>query len=74
MTLKGVYNEEILDDLLFEGKICRLEYIYHHSQERIDDYKQYCQRRGLPEDETSAEAFTDFLLKREENAHIDGLD
>ena len=50
MTLKGFYNEDILDDLLFEGKICRLEYIYHHSQERIDDYKQYCQRRGLPED------------------------
>ena len=59
MTLKGFYNEEILDDLLFEGKICRLEYIYHHSQERIDDYKKYSQRRGWTADETSAEDCTD---------------
>ena len=73
-NLKGFYNEEVLEELLFDGKITRLEFIYHHSQERIDDFKAYCQKRGLQEDETAAEAYADFRLKREENAHVDTLD
>ena len=73
-NLKGFYNEEVLEELLFDSKITRLEFIYHHSQERIDDFKAYCQKRGLQEDEASAESFSDCLLKKEETAHTDMLD
>ena len=73
-NLNGFYNEEDLEELLFKGEITRLEFIYHHSQERIDDFKAYCQKRGLQEDEAAAEAYSDFILKRQENAHTDLLD
>ena len=74
ITLKGFYNEGTLQELLYKGNITRLEYIYHHSQEKIDGYKEYCQKRGLQEDEASAEAYCDYLLKKEEAAHTDMLD
>ena len=72
--LKGFYNEEVLEEMLYKGEISRLEFIYHHSQKRIDDYKAYCQKKGLQEDEESAEAFADFLLRREEKEHTEELD
>lgn len=74
MELNGFYNEETLEELLFDGKITRLEFIYHHSQERIDDFKKYCQKRQLQENEAAAEAYTDFLLKKEETEHVNELD
>jgi len=75
MTLsKGFYNEEILQELLYKGEISHLEFVYHHSQERIDDFKEYCQKRGLQEDDVAAGAYMDWLLKQEENAHTDMLD
>ena len=72
--LEGFYNEDVLEQLLYDEEITRLEYIYHHSQEKIDDYKAYCQKRGLQETEASAEAYCDFLLKKEEYAHVNELD
>lgn len=72
--LEGFYNEDVLEELLYKGEITRLEFIYHHSQERIDDFKTYCQKRGLQETEASAEAYSSYLLKREENAHVENLD
>ena len=72
--LNGFYNEDVLEELLYNGKITQLEAIYHHSQERIDDFKTYCQKRGLQEDEAAAEAYCDFILKRQENAHMELLD
>ena len=72
--LNGFYNEDVLEELLYNGEITQLEAIYHHSQERIDDFKGYCQRRGLQEDEAAAEAYNDFILKRQENAHTELLD
>ena len=74
MQLKGFYNEDTLDELLYNEKITRLEYIYHHSQERIDDFKEYCKKRNLKEDEAAAEQYSDFILKRQENAHTEMLD
>lgn len=74
IELKGFFNEETLQELLFKGNITRLEYIYHHSQKKIDAYKAYCQKRNLLEDEASAVAFSDYLLKGEEAAHTDLLD
>lgn len=72
--LEGFYNEDVLEELLYNNKISTLEYIYHHSQEKIDDFKKYCQRRGIEENEEAAKAFCNFLLKREENAHVENLD
>ncbi len=72
--LKGFYQEAVLEELLYNGEITQLEYIYHHSQEMIDDFKMYCKKRSLQETEASAAAYSDFLLKREEYNHIDGLD
>ena len=72
--LEGFYNEEVLDQLLYDGTISRLEYIYHHSPEMIGEYKKFCQENKLPEDEDSANKFQDWLLKAEENAHTDNLD
>ena len=74
LELHGFYKEETLEELLNKGNISRLEFIYHHSQERIDDFKAYCQKRGLQEDEAAAEAYSDFILKRQENAHTELLD
>ena len=74
ITLKGFYNEQTLDEMLFKGQISRLEYIYHHSQEMIDDFKQYCQKKRLQENEETANSYTAYCLKREEKAHIEELD
>ena len=72
--LNGFYNEDVLEELLYDGKITQLEAIYHHSQERIDDFKSYCQRRKIQEDEDAAKAYADYRLKRIEHAHTDMLD
>ena len=74
LELKGFYKEETLEELLYKGSISRLEFIYHHSQERIDDFKAYCQKRGLQEDEAAAEQYTDFILQRQEESHTELLD
>ncbi len=72
--LEGFYNEEILQEMLFKGEIGHLDYIYHHSQERKDDYKKFCSDNHLEEDESSAEKYMDWLLNQEENNHTDMLD
>ena len=74
VQLQGFYKEETLQELLYKGNISRLEYSYHASQERIDDFREYCQENSLQEDEKSAEMFFDYLLKREEIEHTDLLD
>ena len=40
--LEGFYNEDVLDELLEEGKITNLDYIYHHSEEMKSNYAEYC--------------------------------
>jgi len=47
IELKGFYNEDTLQKLLYKGNITQLEYIYHHSQEKIDAYKAYCEECGM---------------------------
>ena len=72
--LQGFYNEDVLQELLYNEKITWLEYIYHHSQEKIDAFKEFCREKGLQENEESATAFSDYELKCEEDAHTDSLD
>lgn len=68
------YSIEVLEQKLYDGEISRLEFIYHHSEEWIVDYKRFCQSKNLPEDNDSAEAYFNNRLEREEKAHTEGLD
>lgn len=74
MRLEGFQDEQTLNELLYEGKISQLEYIRHHSQEMTDEFKEFCKQNGLEENEESADRFRDNLLRKEEEAHTDGLD
>ncbi len=74
MNLNGFYNEEVLQELLHEEKITCLDYVYHYSQEMIDEFKDYCKQNGLQEDEQAANKFLDWQLLMEEEAHTEGLD
>lgn len=74
MELQGFYNEQVLNELLYNEQITQLEYIYHHSQERIDDFKRFCNRNQMEENEDSAEKYAEFLVKVEEQSFTEGLD
>lgn len=74
MELTGFYNEQTLDELLGKGEITELDFIRHHSEEMNSDFKYYCENRGIKEDENAALAYAEFRLKREQNAHSEGLD
>lgn len=74
MELKGFYDEQVLDEMLGKGEINELEFIQHHSQEMIDDFKYYCQHRKIEEDNDAAIAYARFLLKRQQHAHTEGMD
>ena len=55
--LEGFYNEDVLDELLEEGKITNLDYIYHHSEEMKSNYAEYCGEDKLEQNEETAGAF-----------------
>lgn len=66
IALEGYYNEEYLHRLLYDGQISRLEYIYHHSEDRKTAFLDYCHEHGLPVTEASAEQFMQYELEEEE--------
>ena len=51
------YNEDVLDELLEEGKITNLDYIYHHSEKMKSNYAEYCGEDKLEQNEETAGAF-----------------
>ena len=53
MDLEGFYSEEYLDELVYEEKITRVDYIQHHSQEMIDNFRKFCKENNLQEDEAA---------------------
>jgi len=57
------------DKQLHEGKISWLEYI--EQSEHSNEFRQYCQDKGLSENEQTAQQFWDRLMKEEEQAHIE---
>ena len=71
MNTEKKVNEELLQKQLHEGKITWLEYI--EQSEHSNEFRQYCQDKGLPENEQTAQQFFDKVLHEEEQAHIDGL-
>lgn len=61
--------EELLQKQLHEGKISWLEYI--EQSEHGEEFLQYCQDNGLPENEQTAQQLYDKVLHEEEQAHIE---
>ena len=55
--LEGFYNEDVLDELLEEGKITNLDYIYHHSEEMKSNFAEYFSEDELEKNEEAAGAF-----------------
>ena len=71
---KRFYGQDVLGQLLYEEKITGLDYVTHQSEERTNQFKEYCARRAVPEDEESAGNFMNYLLREEERSHTEGLD
>ena len=60
--------EELLQKQLHEGKITWLEFI--GQSEHSEEFRKYCQDKGLSENEQTAQQFYDSMLKQEEQDHI----
>ena len=75
MTLENrFYGQDVLSQLLYEEKITGLDYVTHQSEERTNQFKEYCTRLGVHENEESAGNFMNYLLREEERSHTVGLD
>lgn len=72
--LNGFYNVEELEEKLYNGEISRKEFIEHHSEEWIEDFKKFCKGKNIPEDDDAAEKYFAHRLEQEEKAHTEGLD
>ena len=72
--LKGFYNEEVLDGMLYDGRIGKTEYIFHHSEEMKEAFMEFCRIKGLDIDDDTADIFFQDRLKKEETAHTPDLD
>lgn len=60
-------KEELLQKQLHEGKISWLEYI--EQSEHSNEFRQYCQDKGLSENEQTAQQFFEQMLHEEEQDH-----
>lgn len=75
MTLENrFYGQGELAQMLYDKKITGLDYVTHQSEEQTRDFKEYCARRAVPENEESAGTFMNYLLREEERSHTVGLD
>lgn len=62
-------KEELLQQQLYEGKITWLEYI--EQSDHSNEFRQYCQDKGLSENEQTAQQFYDWMQEQEKQAHIE---
>lgn len=60
-------KEELLLQQLHEGKITWLEFIGH--SEHGEEFRKYCESKGLAADNQTAQQFWDWMLKQEEQDH-----
>ncbi len=75
MTLENrFYNPSELARMLYDEKISGLDYVTHQSEEQTRDFKEYCARRAVPENEESSGNYLNHLLREEERSHTEGLD
>ena len=62
-------KEELLQQQLYEGKITWLEFV--QQSEHSEEFQQFCQDNGLPENEQTAQQFWDWMQEQEKQAHIE---
>lgn len=67
-------NDESPEKLLYDGKISSLDYVARYFEDKRIEFEEYCKAKGLPQNDSSAWQFMDYLLKEEESAHTEGLD
>lgn len=67
-------DEDDLYQMLYDGKITRLEFIKFQSSEMRHEFYSFCRKNNYNADDTAAEKFFDWMLEEEEKAHTDGLD
>ena len=75
MTLENrFYDQGELAQMLYDGNISGIDYVTHQSEERTNQFKEYCAKRAVPENEESAGNYLNHLLREEEICHTEGLD
>ena len=74
VKLEGFYNDDTLKPMLHNGEITTLDYVYHQSEQMKEQYIDYCKKRGLQQNEKSAQTFLEWSLNHEEVVHTDYLD
>ena len=60
--------EELLQKQLHEGKITWLEFI--GQSEHSEEFRKYCESKGLVADNQTAQQFWDWMQEQEEQDHI----
>lgn len=65
MELKGFYDEDTLIELLQEGKISILQFVWNQSAERRKDYLDFCSNKNLEKGEASARLFMQYVTEEE---------
>lgn len=73
-NLKGFYNDDTLKEKLHKGEITTLNYVSHQSEQMQQDFINYCEEKGLQQNEKSAQSFLEWSLNQEEKAHSEYLD
>ena len=68
------YSQDELAQMLYDGKISGIDYVTHQSEERTNQFKEYCAKRAVPENEESAGSYLNHILREEERSHTEGLD
>ena len=74
ITLKGFYNINILQKMLYEGQITRLDYVMHHTEEDRQALLDFCQERKIEADDDAAGQYMKKVLDDIEKAHHPLLD
>lgn len=72
MKLAQYNSEEELIELLDAGKITQLDFVTHQSPELSKDFEDYCDDRGIEQDEESAESFLEMRQQIFDEAFVDG--
>lgn len=73
MNLTGYYSEDVLNTMLENGNISHLEYLFHHSPEKKEEFENFCREKGLTMDEKAAGAFfKNWMETVAEDYNIDG--
>ncbi len=67
-------DEETLYQMLYDGKISRLEFVKFQSTEIRHEFYSFCRKKKYNADDKAAEKFFDWMFAEEEKAHTDGLD